>query len=51
MLIWEYLKVKIKRFPIHYCIVKVTSRKNEIKDLEKKIDSLDKSDIREDDKV
>ena len=39
MLIWEYLKVKIKRFTIHYCIVKATSRKNEIKDLERKLDS------------
>ena len=50
-IIWEYLKVKIKRFTIHYCIVKSKSRENEIKDLEKKLDILDKSNTCENDKV
>ena len=43
ILLWEYLKVKIKEFTISYCIRKSQSTKSEIKDLEEKLDLIDKS--------
>ena len=43
VLLWEYLKVKIKEFTIAYCISKSQSNKNQIKELEEKLDALDKA--------
>ena len=44
VLLWEYIKIKIKEFTISYCILKCQSRRNEIKDIEEKLDFIDKSD-------
>ncbi len=43
ILLWEFLKIKIKEFTISYCILKSNVRKNLIKDLESKLDLIDKS--------
>ena len=41
---WEYITIKIKEFTISYCISKCQSQKNQIKDIEEKLDLTDKSD-------
>ena len=40
--LWEYLKIKIKEFTISYCIARSHSKKQLIKDLEDKIDAIDR---------
>ena len=41
-MLWDYLKIKIKEFTISYCISKARSRKNLTKDIEEKLDCIDK---------
>ena len=43
VLLWEYPKVKIKELTISYCISKSQSNKNQIEELEEKLDDLDKA--------
>ena len=43
LLLWEFLKLKIKEFTISYCTSRSLSVKQNIKDLEEKIDEIDRS--------
>ena len=49
-LLWDYLKIKIKEFTTSYCISKARSRKHLTKDIEEKLDCIDKSD-KKDEKI
>ena len=40
--LWEFIKVKIKQFSIAYCINRARVKKDYVKDLEIKLDNLDK---------
>ena len=40
-LLWEFLKIKIKEFSIMYCTVKSRTKKQNIKDLETRLDAID----------
>ena len=40
--LWEYLKIKIKELTISYCIARLKIKKQLIKDLEDKIDAVDR---------
>ena len=42
-LLWEFLKIRIKEYSIAYSIAKSHRNKNHIKDLEEKLDKLDKA--------
>ena len=41
--LWEYLKLRIKQYTITYCIAKAKNKKDQIKDLETKLNDLDES--------
>ena len=38
---WEFLKVRIKEYTLHYCINKARGKRNDIKLLERDIDDID----------
>ena len=40
-LLWEFLKIKIKEFSIMYCTMKSRNNKENIKDLEARLDAID----------